>query len=802
MEDNQMKRLSFFALCLTLAFGLFNAAPGQQLLQESFENPPGAGYSIDPDTFCTWTTSDYFGRYTVDTAPSGLSVGLGNIDGDYFIAGEDMDSYNPPDTCCLPTDATYIITLDALDITGYTDLHVTIAVNAKDALKYDAADYLKILQCVDGGDTVLIGQFTTMGGTNNKLGLDTDLDGVGDIEISDYANLTDYTFDVGETGTSLVVLLIVRFDSGDEEIVFDNVRVIEGIIDTEPPELMSATAVSETQVDAFFNEDVEETSAETPGNYTISGSITVSAADRDVTNNALVHLTVSPLTSWVTYVLTANNVEDMNGNVMTDADTVEFMYQVQIGYVTITEFMPNPAAVADAAGEWFEIYNNMDCSIDLTNWVLKDNFGADTIEGPATINSGEYFVFCNNETLATNGGVPVDYQYVQNVYPSNWGLALANSDDEIVILDNLGRVQDSVDYDNSWVYASGASAQLIDINLDNDDPSNWCVAQIPWSGSAGDFGTPGEETNCEPPPPPCLWLDYFSQHICLSFEEGDTIEACWCCPYGTEEWMQPVFSWMPGCEWQVPGCDTTCPPITDGLFWDVAWVVPDSAECVDYPGVGYWTTRFYLAPGDWGCVCLHWEDQLPVELATFEAVPGDGKVTLNWSTASETNNDHFDIARRTSQGGDWTKIGEEPGTGSTATESHYSFVDENVTNGVTYDYQLTAVDFNGDREVQSSIASATPSSDAVIVTDYALYACYPNPFNAVTEIRYDVYENGHVRLEIFDLLGRKVASLVDFEQSPNRYAVRFDASNLPTGVYLYRLQVNDFTATKKMMLLK
>jgi len=503
-----MKRFSFLALCLTLAFGLFNAAPGQQLLQESFENPPGAGYAIDPDTFCTWTTSDYFGRYTVDTAPSGLSVGLGNIDGDYFIAGEDMDSYNPPDTCCLPTDATYIITLDALDITGYTNLHVTIAVNAKDALKYDQADqdnadYLKILQCVDGGDTVLIGQFTGMGGTNNKLGLDTDLDGIGDIEISDYANLTDYTFDVGETGASLVVLLIVRFESGDEEIVFDNVRVIEGIIDTEPPEIEEVTAVSATQVDVLFDEDVDQTTAEAEGNYSIDLGIGIpSLAVRDATNHALVHLTVSELTGYVTYTLTVTNVEDLNGNAIPlPGITGLFVYQEEIGDVIITEFMANPNAVWDENGEWFEIYNASEAELNLNGWIIKDTGtppGADTVEGDVYIDVGQYFVFCVNETLAVNGGVPTDYDYVYGF--SGWGLALSNSsNDRIVVYDNLGQMQDSVEYsytNPNWGITAGASHQLRNLSDDNTVAENWCVAENAWEGSAGDLGTPGQANDC------------------------------------------------------------------------------------------------------------------------------------------------------------------------------------------------------------------------------------------------------------------------------------------------------------------
>lgn len=96
----------------------------------------------------------------------------------------------------------------------------------------------------------------------------------------------------------------------------------------------------------------------------------------------------------------------------------------------------------------------------------------------------------------------------------------------------------------------------------------------------------------------------------------------------------------------------------------------------------------------------------------------------------------------------------------------------------------------------------TPPLIQELVTDYVLHQCYPNPFNPVTEISYDILENGWVKLDVFDVLGRKVASLVNTQQSTGRYTVNFNASHLATGVYLYQLQVNDFSTTKKMLFLK
>ncbi len=86
--------------------------------------------------------------------------------------------------------------------------------------------------------------------------------------------------------------------------------------------------------------------------------------------------------------------------------------------------------------------------------------------------------------------------------------------------------------------------------------------------------------------------------------------------------------------------------------------------------------------------------------------------------------------------------------------------------------------------------------------DYSLSQNYPNPFNPVTVIRYEVPITSRVELAVFDLLGRKVATLVDGQVSAGRQEVRFDASNLSSGIYIYRIRANDFVQTKQMTLIK
>ena len=79
---------------------------------------------------------------------------------------------------------------------------------------------------------------------------------------------------------------------------------------------------------------------------------------------------------------------------------------------------------------------------------------------------------------------------------------------------------------------------------------------------------------------------------------------------------------------------------------------------------------------------------------------------------------------------------------------------------------------------------------------------FPNPFNPVTKIHYEIRSSGKVVLKIFDVLGREIRTVVDAYQNPGQYSVSFNATNLPSGIYLYQLTANGYIAIKKMILLK
>jgi len=89
-----------------------------------------------------------------------------------------------------------------------------------------------------------------------------------------------------------------------------------------------------------------------------------------------------------------------------------------------------------------------------------------------------------------------------------------------------------------------------------------------------------------------------------------------------------------------------------------------------------------------------------------------------------------------------------------------------------------------------------------VITEYALHQNYPNPFNPETQITFDLLEAGTVHLTVYNLMGQEVTSLVNGGMTAGRHSVRFDATNLPSGLYLYRMDVNGFTGQHKMLLLK
>jgi len=92
--------------------------------------------------------------------------------------------------------------------------------------------------------------------------------------------------------------------------------------------------------------------------------------------------------------------------------------------------------------------------------------------------------------------------------------------------------------------------------------------------------------------------------------------------------------------------------------------------------------------------------------------------------------------------------------------------------------------------------------DPSLVNSFELEQNYPNPFNPKSLIKYSVAERSNVTIKVFDMLGREVTTLVNKTQEAGSYSVNFDASKLSSGMYMYTLNAGNYSATKKMMLMK
>lgn len=89
-----------------------------------------------------------------------------------------------------------------------------------------------------------------------------------------------------------------------------------------------------------------------------------------------------------------------------------------------------------------------------------------------------------------------------------------------------------------------------------------------------------------------------------------------------------------------------------------------------------------------------------------------------------------------------------------------------------------------------------------VINNYSLYQNYPNPFNSTTTISFDLPKSANVKLTIYNLLGQEIEKLINEHKESGNYKINWNANNLPSGIYLYRLETDNYVESKKMTLLK
>ena len=194
----------------------------------------------------------------------------------------------------------------------------------------------------------------------------------------------------------------------------------------------------------------------------------------------------------------------------------------------------------------------------------------------------------------------------------------------------------------------------------------------------------------------------------------------------------------------------------------------------------------------------------PVELAFFAGNLNGNKVDLRWRTETEVNNYGFYIERKAPlnspegrAAGEWSNIGFVEGHGNSNSPKYYNFIDSKIDEAGTYYYRLKQIDNDGTYEYSDVI-----SVEVGVPIQFYLSQNYPNPFNPTTRIDFTLPGRQFVNLRVYNTLGQIVKELVNEQKEAGSYSVTFDASNLPSGVYIYRLQTPEFAQNRKMTLLK
>lgn len=204
---------------------------------------------------------------------------------------------------------------------------------------------------------------------------------------------------------------------------------------------------------------------------------------------------------------------------------------------------------------------------------------------------------------------------------------------------------------------------------------------------------------------------------------------------------------------------------------------------------------------------ITYDGSLPIQLAAFSAsVIEGGRVRLDWTTLTETNNYGFEVQKSPSPSTAFETIPNSfiPGHGTTVEPHHYSYIDETSTAGIWY-YRLKQMDLDGtahySEPAQVEVLTGV-GNESGTATGFMLAQNFPNPFNPTTTIAYAIPATQQVRLKVYDLLGKEVADLVDEVQRAGNHVTTWDASGLAGGVYYYRLTSGSAVETRSLVLVK
>jgi hypothetical protein len=192
-------------------------------------------------------------------------------------------------------------------------------------------------------------------------------------------------------------------------------------------------------------------------------------------------------------------------------------------------------------------------------------------------------------------------------------------------------------------------------------------------------------------------------------------------------------------------------------------------------------------------------------LIIFSAKLSEKKINLIWKVNNPSKFSYYEIEKKGSKNNKFESLKKNIKSSEFIESDEnlnflFSYTDKPEIDGV-YFYRLKAFDGSGkmlwtSEEIKIGITG---------IRDFVLEQNQPNPFNPTTIISYELTSESNVKLKVFDLIGKEIATLVDTYQSPGRYKVEFNASNyqnITSGIYFYKLETNKYSDVKKMIISK
>lgn len=231
-------------------------------------------------------------------------------------------------------------------------------------------------------------------------------------------------------------------------------------------------------------------------------------------------------------------------------------------------------------------------------------------------------------------------------------------------------------------------------------------------------------------------------------------------------------------------------PILAGKSSDLEFVIKPTAK-IQTSTTYYFLIENESSSGSHNLARLSTAATLPVDFVSFEAKPNKNRVQLKWTTASETNNDRFEIARSTNAK-DWQFLAKEKGSGSTNTTSTYSSVDYKPFNGISY-YQLTQFDLDGTKKVLATRSVNLTLDPAVDVQ------VYPNPAVNAINVTLNNYAGKDAEVKLYGQDGKLVHTQgIKNDGQPQKLNMR----SMPSaGVYVIKVVGDGLSASKKLVVL-